>query len=227
MKRWAIVVVVLYLLILLVLSGPLLVAAFHPQFRFGEIPGLASYPHYWIWIAVMVSSQAALLVVPVSVANRRPLHRRAIIWPVLASGLMMGLLSSGAVACIFEFLRKDKAIDAFDDFLWADAAVLLGFWLIWALAFHRMTRGAEAMDAVTRQCRWLLKGSILELLVAVPTHIVARYRDYCCAGVLTFFGIAFGLSVMIFSFGPGVFLLFVERWKHVHPRIGAPARKAG
>lgn len=227
MKRWAIVVVVVYLLILLVLSGPLLVAAFYPQFHLGEIPELASYPNYWIWIAVMVGSQVALLVVPVSVANRRPVHRRAIIWPVLASGLMMGFLSCGFVASIYELARKDKAIDALDQYLWADLAVLVGFWLIWALVFHRMSRGAGAMDTITRQCRYLLKGSILELLVAVPTHIVARYRDYCCAGVLTFLGIAFGLSVMIFSFGPGVFLLFVERWKHVRPQFSAPVQKAG
>jgi hypothetical protein len=74
------------------------------------------------------------------------------------------------------------------------------------------------MDVVSRQCRYLLRGSILELLVAVPTHIVARYRNYCCAGFLTFVGIAFGVSVMLFSFGPGVFFLFVQRWKRLHPQ---------
>ena len=76
----------------------------------------------------------------------------------------------------------------------------------------------QPMDVVTRQCRYLLKGSILELLVAVPTHIVARARDYCCAGFWTFFGIAFGVSVMLFSFGPGVFFLFAARWKRLHPQ---------
>jgi hypothetical protein len=76
----------------------------------------------------------------------------------------------------------------------------------------------EANDWLSRQCRLLLKGSILELLIAVPTHIIARYRDYCCAGFMTFIGLTMGISVMLFSFGPAVFFLYVERWKRLHPK---------
>jgi hypothetical protein len=32
-----------------------------------------------------------------------------------------------------------------------------------------------------RATRWLLRGSILELLVAVPSHVIVRRRDDCCA----------------------------------------------
>jgi hypothetical protein len=31
-----------------------------------------------------------------------------------------------------------------------------------------------------------------------------------------------GISVMLFAYGPAVFFLFVERWKRIHPRRGAP-----
>jgi len=75
----------------------------------------------------------------------------------------------------------------------------------------------EPDDLVSRQCRCLLKGSVLELLIAVPTHIVARYRDYCCAGFMTFIGLTMGVSVMLFAYGPAVFFLFAERWKRLHP----------
>ncbi len=51
----------------------------------------------------------------------------------------------------------------------------------------------------------------------MPTHIVARYCDYCCAGFMTFIGLTLGMSVMLFSFGPGVFFLFVARWRQLHP----------
>ena len=47
--------------------------------------------------------------------------------------------------------------------------------------------------------RVVFKGSILELLIAVPTHIVARYRDCCCARFMTFIGLAMGMSVMLFA----------------------------
>jgi hypothetical protein len=60
---------------------------------------------------------------------------------------------------------------------------------------------------------------MLELLVAAPTPIVVRRRDCCCAGFLRFCGIVFGVAVMLLSFGPGVFFLFVDRWKRVHPQI--------
>lgn len=72
----------------------------------------------------------------------------------------------------------------------------------------------EPRGLILRQSRYLFRGSILELVVAVPAHILARHRDYCCAGAQTFIGIAFGISVMLFSFGPGVLFLCAERWRH-------------
>jgi hypothetical protein len=90
-------------------------------------------------------------------------------------------------------------------------------WGAWAIVFFRISRRTDPADMVSRQCRCLLKGSVLELLIAVPTHIVARYRDYCCAGCLTFIGLTMGMSVMLFAYGPAVFFLFVARWKRLHP----------
>jgi hypothetical protein len=68
--------------------------------------------------------------------------------------------------------------------------------------------------------RMMYRSSILGLLVAVPAHVVARRRDDCCGGLGTIWGIASGLAVMLFSFGPGVFFLFSERWSRLHPKKG-------
>ena len=57
----------------------------------------------------------------------------------------------------------------------------------------------------------------VELLIAVPTHVVARCRDYCCAGLMTFIGLTMGVSVMLFAYGPAVYFLFAERWRRLHP----------
>jgi hypothetical protein len=59
----------------------------------------------------------------------------------------------------------------------------------------------------------MLRGSILELLIAVPTHIAVRHRNDCCAGFGTFVGLTLGISVMLFSFGPAVFFLYADRWR--------------
>ena len=49
------------------------------------------------------------------------------------------------------------------------------------------------------------------LLIAVPSHILVRQRNDCCAPFATFWAITVGFSVMLLSFGPGVFFLFAKR----------------
>ncbi len=159
-------------------------------------------------------AQAALLAVPVRVANRRPMARRPLALTVLSAALMMGGLVTGALCSLYEFAFRDKGGNCFG---WTALAVGIAAWCSWGLIFFRWSRTAEPEDLVSRLCKCLLKGSILELLIAVPTHIVARCRDYCCAGIMTFIGLTLGMSVMLFSFGPGVFFLFVARWRRLHP----------
>jgi hypothetical protein len=95
--------------------------------------------------------------------------------------------------------------------------ITLAVWAGWAVVFHRLSINQSPSNVVARQCQLLLRGSVLELLIAVPTHIVARYRDYCCAGMMTFVGLTFGIALMLLSFGPSVFFLYVARWKRLHP----------
>jgi hypothetical protein len=217
MKRWAVLVVGVYSLILIALTSPMILAAFYPAVKARDAIGVFSEWIYWVGLGVMVAGQAVMLLVPVDLAMQRPTGRRSVLWPILASGLMMGLLAAGATASFLEFIRQDKALELLGDGA-PLLAVVVPVWAVWSLLFYRAGRGARAMDVITRQCRYLLRGSVLELLVAVPTHIVARARNYCCAGLLTFLGIAFGVSVMLFSFGPAVFFLFVQRWKRLQPQ---------
>jgi hypothetical protein len=190
--------------------------AFAPKIKLSESFGAFAVWPYWVWLAVMFFSQFALLAVPVRVARRRPVTKSAL-WPtVLAGGFMVGALLIGASFSIFEFIFGEHGFGNWIGWSAIGAGVLT--WCIWSVIFFRSSRELEPTDWISRHSRALLKGSILELLVAVPTHIVARYRDYCCAGFMTFFGLTMGVAVMLFSFGPAVFFLYVERWKKLHPR---------
>jgi hypothetical protein len=220
-KNWHIIVAVLYGLILVAMLLPLTIACFHPV---SETMGHESlgklalemfiYWPYWLWLVVMVISQAALLAVPVNLANKRPITKKILMQPVVASALMMGLLVAGFVLSAGEMI----AGDALNEVVWCvSLAALLLSWAFWMRLFRRWSEDLEPENFIERQCRLLFKGSVLELLIAVPTHIVARCRDYCCAGAGTFTGIIMGVSVMLFSFGPGVFYLYLKRWKQLHP----------
>ena len=45
----------------------------------------------------------------------------------------------------------------------------------------------------------------------VPSHVIVRQKDVCCANCVTAAGIATGLAVMLISFGPGIYFLYAER----------------
>jgi hypothetical protein len=222
MKRWAFLVAALYLLILAALAAPVVLLAFGSTLTSDtsgspplEALKLYAEPGTWAFFVVMAGCQLALLSVPVRVASRRPVTRGAL-WPtVLVAGLMMGILVMAAFAAIDEFIKAD-----FDAGWISGTGIVAGVvtWGIWAFAFARAARTEAPRDLVTRQCRLLFKGSILELLIAVPTHIVARHRDYCCAGVMTFVGLTMGIAVMLFTFGPALYFLFAERWRRLHPQ---------
>ena len=222
MKRWALVVAGLYLLILVVLTVPVLLLAFAPKVSAKELVESCCQWPYWLWVGVMVLGQAAMLLVPVRVASRRPVTRRSLLLPIVTAGLMMGGLATGAWYSLCELALRDGALDSRG--WWAGIVAGVVIWVVWSVLFYRVGRDVNPADVVSRQCRLMLRGSILELLVAVPTHIVARSRDYCCAGCMTFIGLTLGISVMLFSFGPAVFFLYVERWRRLHP---GPAGESG
>jgi hypothetical protein len=91
-----------------------------------------------------------------------------------------------------------------------------GAWLLWAILFYFYFRNSSAV--VTRLISWLLKGSILDLLVAVPCHVIVRRRHDCSAPLATSFGIATGIAIMLLSFGPSVLFLFKKRLDSYPPR---------
>lgn len=63
---------------------------------------------------------------------------------------------------------------------------------------------------------------VFVLLIAVPSHLIARQRTDCCAGVGGAIGIATGLAVMLAAFGPAILLLYQQRLQRLRPNSPAP-----
>lgn len=230
MKRWAVITVGLYLVALLALTGPVFLAAFagwgqHGRMDVDDLRRLVQDWGYWIWIGVAVAGQVLLLVVPVAKAEGRPLKRRHVRVPTLTASFLLAFMCVALAAVIAVVFWRDEGFKMFEVFGNTGnraTLVLFGYvavaWIVWALVFRRFQKRDEPAALNSRLMRWLLRGSILELLIAVPSHVFVRHRDDCCAPIATFWGIATGITVMLISFGPGVFFLFVKRAQQLRPR---------
>jgi hypothetical protein len=254
MKRWAVLTVLLYALALILLTAPVVLAAFgnwgknNDNKGFHETLELYQNWGYWIWLAVLVAGQALLLLLPINLAERRLPARRPLKVPVIVSAFFLANLCVAGLLSVLCAIFTENGFQVLNlnglltgaanslyhvqtgndgDFNWqtvlGGVVPLLVFWLVWAVIFRRATKSDEPGALLKRLTRWLLRGSILELIIAVPSHVIVRRRDDCCAPVGTFWGIATGISVMLLCFGPGVFFLFVERCKRLQPKETNPA----
>jgi len=202
-----------------------------------------SYLGYWIWLAVLVGGQALLLLLPIHIAERRLPARRPLKLPVIVGAFLLANLFVAGVFSLLCAIFKENAFEASNlpglflniaNYLYDNPATnasvpgwqavlsifvpVLVFWLMWSVIFRRATKSDEPEALLKRLTRWLLRGSILELLIAVPSHVIVRRRDDCCAPIGTFWGIATGISIMLLCFGPGIFFLFVERFQRLKPK---------
>jgi hypothetical protein len=242
MKRWAFFTVLIYVAALLLLTFPVIYLAFGGK-KLSIQQAADTYFSwiYWLWLGVFVAGQILLLLVPIDISGRRLPSRRKLKVPVIVGAFLLGNLFLAGLVSVLCAIFKEQGLDIFDVqnlFIWiantwnhnqqlqpANQSSILSVlwpmlvcWFVWAVIFRRAARADDPDALIKRLTRWLLRGSILELLVAVPSHVVVRRRDDCCAPVGTFWGIATGISVMLLCFGPGVYFLFVERFQRLKPR---------
>ena len=191
MKRWATITVLLYLAALVSLAVPLYLDCFGwGQKAQGLNDALAMIRHwaFWTWITVSVIGQIALLAVPVGVAERRPQARRHLLVPVITAAFLLAFLCVSAIGCVAVDIWKDDGFKMFNIFGDKDWQGMAAFCLYVASCgsfgdsrFTGFLKKDGTDVLIHRLMRWLLRGSILELLVAVPSHVIVRHRDDCCA----------------------------------------------
>jgi hypothetical protein len=243
MKRWAILTALIYALALLLLTVPLLLAGFGSWGKNGaiELPeAMKVYVNwwYWLWLAVLVAGQGLLLLLPINLAERRLPARRPLKMPVIVAGFFLANLCLAGFASLLCAVFKENGVikgggleifqklnpvptaraDSGWSLVWGMLTTLVIFWAIWVVIFRSFAKSDDPDSLLKRITRWLLRGSILELLIAVPSHIIVRRRGDCCASLGTFWGIVTGISVMLLCFGPGVYFLFVERFRRLEPK---------
>jgi len=218
MRRWGIVLTVLYALIvvgMLIPGGVFLsgvsenggASKFLDDLGDGYKDGLV-----WVFTSMVVVSQALLLFLSVDTSQKR-LKPQAHIWVSCAvASALTALMVYGGVLCIGVGIHGDKFLDTIEAAIGTRTKVLLGvgiLWTAWAVVFYTYMRNKS--EVVGRVVSWLLRGSVLELLIAVPCHVLVRRRHECCAPLVTSFGIVTGIAIMLLSFGPSVLFLYKKR----------------
>lgn len=214
MRKWGIVVSIFYVLIVLCLLVP--GAVFLVGGSYSQWPGFYwavrnAYKEWslWILIAVVLCGQILLLFLSVDTSQKRLKPRAHILVSLTVTAMLFALLTFAAICSLGLAVSGDH----FGDVYLNSAAQALGFWgslwVLWGILFYLYLRNSA--ELTTRAVSWLLKGSVLELLVAVPCHVIVRRRHDCSAPFVTSFGIAAGIAVMLLSFGPSVLLLYKKR----------------
>lgn len=173
----------------------------------------SGFIEFWpgtIWVAVLLFGQALLLFLSVDTSFRRIHQRRHIGVSIATAALMSGLLTGIAIWSLIVAIGGDDSLgdkeEAWAIGFWLAVAF---FWLCWGFVFRAYKAGDS--DRLNRLIGWLIRGSILELLIVVPSHVIVRQRGDCSAPLVTGFGISTGIAVMLLAFGPSVLYLYQKR----------------
>jgi hypothetical protein len=181
----------------------------------GSLGGLGAA---FVFALIVVVCGGSLVVIPIRAAHDLPVTQRSIWLPLFGSAMLAAFLFCGLSVASHEFAFGGKSKDGEDV---AIAAFWIGLpvvWLGWSVLFGLMAFRTDPERFAGRLYKTLLAGSVLELLIAIPMHMVVRQRGYCCAGFGTGLGIGIGLLVMMVALGPAVVFLFYRRYQQVYAR---------
>ena len=157
-----------------------------------------------------VATQAIFLFGAGTIELCRPIKKRRLLIPVIVASLMGAILVGGLALALAELFNEEHST-WFDYFFWAILAIS---WATWGFVFYVHCQRVDRYSALKKMTVGVLGGSLVELLVSVPSHIIVSRRPGCFVGMHTMLGIIAGLWVMLWAFGPGIALLFL-RDRHV------------
>jgi len=213
MRKWGVVISLVYAVIVLGLLVPLgvwLTGAFSSSHVDQTLKNVYSEWALWVPVVMLVGGQAALLFLSVDTSDRRLKPRGPLVRSAVMASMLLLIMTVATLSCVGLAVYGDHLGEKLPNYPeWWAPGVLVGIWAAWGVVFGLYLRGKT--EITNRVMRWLLRGSVLELLIAVPSHVIVRRRDDCCAPIMTSFGITTGIAIMLLSFGPSVLLLYKKR----------------
>ncbi len=216
MKHWWIPVTLLYVLALAFLVFPLLpvlMEGLEGVQETGLDLALLLQSDLWSnemwlvtggWLLFLTIAAALLIFGHVETGFRRPKAQRPVRTTLAGIALAVAMLAMFAIWSVLVAIWGDDALGYGGDrwFVHIFWACVLVLWSGWYVVLRRFNED---------RLRVLLAGSILELLIVLPCHIIVRDRQDCCAPTLTALGLGTGIAVMLMAFGPAILMLYRRR----------------
>ena len=218
MRRWGVIISGFYAAVVFALLIPSSLVLFKLPLKQGQDFGWwdvytsgGDWVGFVIWGSILVGGQALLLILSVDTSWRRLKPRRHIAISAALTGLLITLLVVSGILSLMVAFNEELPFREWAGlpFGYWILIIWMGSWIAWGIVFYRYCRGGSM--TLERAVSWLLKGSVLELMIAVPAHVIVRTRGDCSAPMLTSWGIVTGLAIMLMCFGPGVLALYKKR----------------
>ena len=160
-----------------------------------------------LWLLIVAVVAQILFIFGSGTTNLcQPIRPRRLLIPVIVASLAMTVLVAGMFLALFELAD----IDGNGWFNYVFWAVIGLSWIGWGIVFFIWQRRKERYKVIRNLISPLLAGSLIELMVSIPSHIIVSRRPGCFVGLATAVAIVCGVGVMLWAFGPGIILLFLK-----------------
>lgn len=213
-KHWPIWIMIAYAIINILLVIGLAMLSFYTGENTIRIKDF--FPLAIIISAVLLFCQYFLFHLKIEIEEKRPVPKRKITWVSILLALLMAALTFTAFIVLFFLILGEKSKGSSVSGLTMMITLFIlffGSWFFWAYFFLAKYMGNLPGKFMKKTISTLLAGSVLELIIAIPSHVIMRSRGDCCAPAFSYFGIMLGTTVLLFSFGPGILFLYLKRMK--------------
>ena len=130
----------------------------------------------------------------------------------------VSLLSVGLVYSLFDlayeelFSGNSSSLNRF-----IILSIPLFFWILWSIVFSLYFYQSDYLKWSGKIIKGLIGGSILELFISIPIFVTREDECYCAYG--SYAGLVFGITVLLWAFGPGIFLLYWREKKRIEDSL--------
>ena len=162
-----------------------------------------------IGLLVLVGFQALFLIGMPQLRWPRPTRRKPMWLSLIAGALATAFLTFGLVTTTMSFFNVwDRITERIGGHIFW---IILFAWGGWLFIFALMWAGERWLNGFRSLYKFILAGTWLEILITIPVDVQVRKKTNCWCGEGTFFALVIGATVAIWSFGPGLVLLFLTR----------------